>query len=124
MKILGIDVQKSYAEIVVPKNKEIPSEAEIKQILGVIPRKIKIRKLKQSRKVTWRIRIFSRILCRLFKSLFWYFQESSDKEVKLNFLKGLLAAEGCVGLRKDGFVHNIYFSQKRKGERSYKRAFS
>jgi len=116
--MLGIPREKFLVEIKLPVGSLVQLE-EISKKLRVPLKRIRVRTSKNARNPAFRVRLFSRVICRIFHQLLEAIVNLSDRKVKIQFLKGLIAAEGCIGVRKDGKLHELIISLKDENERKW-----
>jgi hypothetical protein len=114
---LGLPRDRFLLEIKLKKDSEIDMK-KVSEELKIPEERMRIRGSELATKPCFRVRLFSRVISRLFKILADWISNSS-KDLKIEFLKGLIAAEGCVSLRKDGKIHEIFISLKNKNEKEW-----
>lgn len=116
--MLGIPRERFLAEIKVPHGCSVKLK-EISKRLKIPLKRIKIGVSERARKPAFRVRLFSRTICRLFHQLVETIAKLGSREAKIQFLRGLIAAEGCIEVRKDGKLHEVMISLRNEKERKW-----
>lgn len=118
LDILEIPREKLRVEVTIPNSLEKRKDEIIFELLNQLGlsslEKISVRVSTLARKPAIRIRCFSRILSNLFHQIFVEIVKTNNQEIKIEFLKGLLAAEGCVERLNNGKIHRVLISIKDK----------
>jgi len=118
LDFLDIPREKLRIEITIPKSLEDQKDKILTKTLNSLGlsslKKLSTRISTLARKPAVRIRCFSRILSNLFHQIFEEITRINNQELKVEFLKGLLAAEGCVERLKNGKIHRVLISIKDK----------
>lgn len=114
---LGLPRELYLAEVVTT-DQNILNVTKVAKKLKVDASRIRIRTSQLARETNYHVRLFSRILARLFGLLANQFAVTSVSNKK-HFIKGLLAAESCIKLRSDGVIHGVYITVDDEGKRAW-----